>query len=110
MCMSVPQMAVLAISMSTSLGPTFGSGMSLSQIPGAACSFTSAFIVFLLVRAGACGRCAGSANHAEIAPDAGEGRHRPLELLAGQRRGHLGADACLPLRHHRIGEADDVHT
>jgi hypothetical protein len=35
--MSVPQIAVFAISMSTSLGPTLGSGISSSQIPGFAC-------------------------------------------------------------------------
>jgi hypothetical protein len=42
--MSVPQMAVFAISMITSFGPAFGSGMSSSQMPGAASFLTSAFI------------------------------------------------------------------
>src|SRR2546430_10265227 len=80
MCMSVPQIAVLAISISTSLGPTLGSGMSSSQIPGAACCLTSAFMICSL-------------KHAELAADAGEGVHGALELLARERRGHLRADA-----------------
>src|SRR2546429_2994432 len=76
MCMAVPQIAVLAISISTSLGPTLGSGMSSSQIPGAACCLTSAFMICSL-------------KHAELAADAGEGVHGALELLARERRGHL---------------------
>jgi hypothetical protein len=42
--MSVPQIAVFAILMSTSLGPTFGSSMSFIQMPGFASLLTSAFI------------------------------------------------------------------
>ena len=54
MCMSVPQIAVFAISMSTSFGPTLGSAISSSQMPGFACCLTSAFMRFSLlgVRAG----------------------------------------------------------
>src|SRR5213080_4852017 len=96
MCMSVPQIAVLAISISTSLGPTLGSGMSSSQIPGAACCLTSAFMICSL-------------KHAELAADAGEGVHGALELLARERRGHLRADARLPFGDDRIGEADDIY-
>src|SRR5438309_4217591 len=95
--MSVPQIAVLAISISTSLGPTLGSGISSSQMPGAACCLTSAFIVDFQL------------EHAELAAYAAEGVHGPFELLARQRRGHLRADARLPFGHDRIGEADDVH-
>ena len=49
MCMSVPQIAVLAISISTSFGPTRGSGMSVSQMPGAACSLPVPSWVFFLL-------------------------------------------------------------
>src|SRR5579864_2856945 len=97
MCMSVPQIAVLATAMSTSLGPTAGSGMSLSQMPGAASCLTSAFMSLL------------SAQHAEFASDAFERLQGAGQLLAGECRGHLGADARLTLGHHRVGEADDVH-
>src|SRR5580700_10815716 len=100
--MSVPQIAVLAISISTSLGPTLGSGMSASQMPGAACCLTSAFI------GGSFGKRCSSADDAELAADAGESRERLLKLRAGEGGRHLCADACLPLGHHRKGEADDV--
>jgi hypothetical protein len=42
--MSVPQMAVLPILISTSLGPTPGTSMSFIQMPGFASLLTSAFI------------------------------------------------------------------
>src|SRR5580704_1952202 len=103
MCMSVPQIAVLAISINTSLGPTFGSGMSSSQMPGAACCLTSAFMLFSLLGS------PRSVNYAEIAPDTRECLERALELLTTERRRHLGADARLALGHYRIGEADDVY-
>src|SRR5207237_1152876 len=48
-------------------------------------------------------------EHAELATDLAEGPERLLELPPRQGCGHLSANACLPLRHHRIGEADDVH-
>ncbi len=44
--MSVPQIAVLRIRISTSFGPTLGSGTSSSQIPGARSALTSAFMFF----------------------------------------------------------------
>src|SRR5215469_6438523 len=99
MCMSVPQMAVFATSMSTSLGPTLGSGMSSSQMPGAACCLTSAFMLFPFMgikrRVGSavlpCRR--PSVDHAEIATDTRERLERLGELLARQCRGHLGAYA-----------------
>src|SRR6266853_4688408 len=100
--MSVPQIAVLAISISTSLWPTLGSGMSSSQIPGAACCLTSAFMICCSVRV-------FSLKHAELAPHPGEGIHGAFELLARERRGHLGADARLPFGHDWIGEADDIY-
>src|SRR5579871_2591797 len=106
MCMSVPQIAVLAILMSTSFGPTAGSAMSFSQMPGAAWSLTSAFMgsCSFVVRASA-----RSADDAELAPDLGEGGQCPLELPAGEGGRHLRADARLALRNDREGEADDVH-
>src|SRR5215469_11554821 len=110
MCMSVPQIAVLAISMSTSLGPTLGSGMSSSQMPGCACCLTSAFMC--CSSWGWPARFTGDAlsvQHAELVSDAREGFQSLLELLARQRGGHLRTDARLALRHHRIREADDVH-
>src|SRR6266478_659437 len=107
MCMSVPQIAVLAISISTSLWPTLGSGMSSRQIPGAACCLTSAFMICSSsVRV-----CRGrfKLEQAELAAHPGEGIHGALELLARERRGHLGADARLPFGHDWIGEADDIY-
>src|SRR5579863_4079835 len=101
MCISVPQIAVLAILISTSLWPTLGSGMSLSQMPGAACSLTNAFMA-------AFPAAAASVNQAQLPADLAEGRERPLELGARMGGGHLRADARLTLRHHRVGEADDV--
>src|ERR1700732_3570898 len=110
MCMSVPQIAVLAISINTSLGPTFGSGVSSSQMPGAACCLTSAFMRFsLLGSSRGFLRSPRSVNHAEVAPDTRECLEGALELPTRERRRHLGADARLALGHHRIGEADDVH-
>src|SRR5882757_7167103 len=106
MCMSVPQIAVLAISINTSLGPTLGSGMSSSQIPGAACCLTSAFMICSSVRAR---RGRFKLKQAELAAHPGEGIHGALELLARERRGHLGADARLPFGHDWIGEADDIY-
>src|SRR4029077_13410342 len=114
MCMSVPQIAVLATSISTSLCPIFGSGMSSSQMPGAACCLTSAFIGYpsnMATRtAAAMGRArASGAQHAELAADRGKGGHGALELGPGKGGRHLRTDGGLALRHHRIGEADDVH-
>src|SRR6185437_4596889 len=96
MCMSVPQIAVLATSMSTSFGPTLGSGISSSQMPGCACCLTSAFM--------------RSVNDPELAPNLGECRERALELPTGERSRHLRTDTRLALRHHRVGETDDVDT
>ena len=44
MCRSVPQMPVRSTLISTSPGPTAGSGTSASHSPGSAFSLTSAFI------------------------------------------------------------------
>src|SRR5579864_4102590 len=101
MCMSVPQIAVFAISISTSLCPTLGSGMSSSQIPGAACCLTSAFMSLALVQS--------LLQDTELAADLGEGGHGALELCARERCRHLRADARLALGHHRVREADHVH-
>src|SRR5690348_15089938 len=98
MCMSVPQIAVLAISMSTSFGPTFGSGIFSSQMPGAGCCFTSAFMDLPL-----------SVDHAELVTDEAESLECALELLAVEGGGHLRADARLALWHDRVGEADHVY-
>src|SRR5580704_14989 len=103
MCMSVPQIAVLAISMSTSLCPTVGSGMSSSQMPGVECCLTSAFMFFFRELS------ARRAEYTQLAADVGEGLQRTLELAALERRRHLGANARLALGHDREGEADDVH-
>src|SRR5215470_15948547 len=103
MCMSVPQIAVLAISIRASFGPTFGSGMSSSQMPGAACCLTSAFMGTFAGRGG------GALDDLELAADTREGRDRLLELRAAERGRHLRADARLALGHDREGEADDVH-
>ncbi len=46
MCRSVPQMPVRSTLISTSPGPTSGSGTSISHRPGSAFAFTSAFTGF----------------------------------------------------------------
>src|SRR3954452_16891440 len=87
MCMSVPQIAVFAILMSTSLGPTLGTSMSFIQMPGLASLLTSAFIF------------SGSlSDELEFAPDLDEGSDGAIELCVAQTRGHLRADARLALR------------
>src|SRR5690348_12325324 len=45
MCRSVPQIAVLSTLISTSLGPTSGTGASSIQMPRPASRLTSAFII-----------------------------------------------------------------
>src|SRR6186713_249865 len=114
MCMSVPQMAVLAISISTSLGPTFGSGTSSNQMPGAASFFTNAFISWP-----AANLPRGSRKRdpdrvaARDAPNRLPSLYYPklfaysrkrfdsaIQLVAGQRGRHLGADARLSLGDH----------
>src|SRR6185312_3515674 len=96
MCMSVPQIAVLPISISTSLLPTLGSGTSSSQIPGAASFLTNAF-----------NGCT-SFYHSQLLAYRAECLDGLVELLAGERRRHLGADSGLTLRHHRERKADHV--
>src|SRR5215469_10775184 len=96
MCMSVPQIAVFAISISTSFGPTLGSGTSASQMPGARSFLTSAFM--------------RSRQYAELAAHAGERLDRPIDIGGRERGGHLGPDPGLTLGDDRVGEADDVDT
>src|ERR1700733_14020877 len=104
MCISVPQIAVFATSMSTSFGPTFGSGMSLSQMPGAACSLTSAFMLLPLW-----GRCRRpSMDHSQLTADLRERLQRARQLLTGEGGRHLRADARLAAGYHRGGGADGV--
>src|SRR4029077_20315909 len=111
MCMSVPQIAVLAISIMTSLGPTFGSGMSSSQIPGAACCLTSAFMVVVLpdrvsLRRRVHGRpCGTRPGRASVVP--GWAR-RGSGGGCGRGRGHSRAEPPPPAGDAREAEADDV--
>src|SRR5512137_995862 len=98
MCTSVPQMALLRTRMSTSWTPTAGSGASRTiQIPSCRCDFTSAFIGSLR-----------SADDAQRPAHPGESGDGEVEILAGVGGAHLGADAGLPLRHHREEEAHRV--
>src|SRR5882762_7881938 len=102
MCMSVPQIAVLSISMSTSFGPTLGSGTSSSQIPGVACFLTSAFMLFDL---NAC-----SVDDAELTADGRERCDGAVQLLPGESRRHLCADARLSLGYDLERKANDIDT
>src|SRR6185295_6185776 len=97
MCMSVPQIAVLPILISTSFGPTFGTSMSFIQMPGFASLLTSAFME------------GPSFDQLQFTPDLDERRHGAIELRRSEPGGHLRADARFAARHHREGKADDVH-
>src|SRR6188508_3531868 len=99
MCMSVPQIAVLRIWIRTSLAPSFGSGISLSQIPGARSAFTSAFIC----------STPRSASNTKLAAGDDKCFDRPVELTAIVSRAHLGAYARLTHRHDGKGKADHIH-
>src|SRR5512137_1464618 len=95
MCMSVPQIAVLPTLISTSLGPTLGSGISSIQMPGSAFAFTSAFMLRFssgafraelsqsVRRPGVRARyqCHVSADDAEFAADGDESLDGPVQLL-----------------------------
>src|SRR5690606_34044797 len=101
---SVPHRLVRLTLTRTSLGPISGTGASMRQMPSRGSSLARARIVPRA--AGAPGpavpasaltapprqRAARSRQHPQLAPDPGEGVHRPLELLAGVRGRHLGAD------------------
>ena len=97
MCMSVPQIAVLRMRISTSLGPMVGSATSISQMPGSALALTSAFMG------------GSSGDEAELAPGGGECRDRLLEVGARVGGAHLRADPRLPLGDDGEREADHVH-
>src|SRR5688572_10062634 len=98
MCMSVPQIAVLRMRIRTSLAPSFGSGISCSQIPGARSAFTSAFI------------CSTPrlTQDTELAAGDDECLDRPVELTAIVSRAHLSADTGLAQRHDGKGKADHI--
>ena len=94
--MSVPQIAVFFMRISTSLGPMVGFATSAIQMPGSALALTSAFM---------CGdpevSRVASVQDAEFAARGGERGHRVLEVLAGVRGRQLRADARLAHGHHR---------
>src|SRR6185312_16622237 len=48
------------------------------------------------------------ADYAKSPAHLGERGNRVIEMLAGMRRAHLRADACLSLRHNRVEETGDV--
>src|SRR5450631_3041663 len=93
MWMSVPQMLAWRTRMRTSLGPTSGTGTSFIQMPGSRLALTSALM---------------SVDDSQRTTDGGKGGHGGVQLLRGVRGRHLGADACLSLRHHREAEAHHV--
>src|SRR5688572_17702697 len=97
MWMSVPQIAVLSMRISTSFGPGSGFGSSPSQIPGSGRDLINACMVPSL------------AGHAEFAPGLDKGRRRFLEHRARVARAHLGPDPRPAHRHDRIREADGIH-
>src|SRR5690554_1737927 len=84
-CMSVPQIAVFLIRMSTSLWPTAGRSIDVMDSPSAGSSLASARIgcSFELVDEG------------QTTSDALEGGDRAVDVLQCVRRAHLRADACL---------------
>src|SRR6266496_305204 len=94
MWMSVPQIAVFAIRIITSLWPTSGFFTRVRVSPGARSSLASAFIASL--------------QHADGMADFAERGDGPLDLRLGVGGGHLRADARLALRHDRIRKADHV--
>src|ERR1700676_2546841 len=101
MCMSVPQIAVLRMRISTSFGPIVGFSTSAIQIPGSALAFTSAFIAnSCSIRSGKC---------AELAPGGAKGSYGLVELRAAVGRRHLRANAGLAMRNHGKRETDDAH-
>src|SRR5262245_45505276 len=97
MCMSVPQMALRLTRIRTSFGPGAGFAISCRSMPGAERALTSACIRRAIL------------DYAQLFADFRERCHGAIELLARVRGGHLRADARLPLRDYRIGEADHVH-
>src|SRR6185369_1615539 len=102
MCMSVPQIAVLRMRISTSLGPTAGLGPSVIQMPGSRRALASVLMrqVYRVFVALPC--------DAELPADLRERRDGALDVLRLVRRGHLRADARLAARHDREREADHV--
>src|SRR5688572_22571212 len=97
MWMSVPQIAVLRMRISTSFGPGTGFGSSPSQIPGSGRDLIRACMVLSL------------AGHAELAPGLDKGLRRGFEHLARVARAHLSPDPRLAHRHDRVREADGIH-
>src|SRR6185369_4162177 len=95
--MSVPQIAVLAILISTSLWPTSGSLTSMSLRPGPASVLTRAFIGWLQLL-----------YRTHRAPYFGKGGDGAVDVFGGMGGAHLGADARLALRHNGEAEADHV--
>src|SRR3954468_16726332 len=106
MCTSVPQIAVFLTLISTSFGPISGTGTSSIQMPGSALAFTSAFIMFDILLSlesldpESLFATGPSGNHAQLPADRAERFHGPVDVGAGVRRRHLGADARLAFRHH----------
>src|ERR671911_324257 len=96
MWMSVPQMAVLRMRISTSLGPGSGRGSSPSQIPGSGFDLINAFMP---------ASCVDDADFRACLPECRDClcEHRPR-----MRRAHLGANARLTERDDRIGKANCV--
>src|SRR5688572_27481977 len=86
MWMSVPQIAVLCMRISTSFGPGSGLGSSPSQMPGSRRDLINAFMD------------ASRRDDAELASGRLEGGCRRFEHLARVARAHLGADARLAHR------------
>src|SRR5580765_3050124 len=103
MWMSVPQIAVFFMRISTSFGPIVGRATSAIQMPGSAFALTSAFMP-----AAPAMNSIASFKHAEFASRGRERGHRALELRARVGRRQLGADARLADRHDRERESDDV--
>src|SRR5579862_3606641 len=100
MCMSVPQIAVFFMRISTSLGPIVGLATSAIQMPGSALAFTSAFIGFSVPVVEAL------IQHAEFAAGRGERGNGPIEVRARVCGRKLSANARLAHRHDRKREAN----
>jgi hypothetical protein len=85
--MSVPQMPVLLILISTSSGPISGTGRVSIQRPGSGFDLARTVISF----------GGGSFQDSRGFAGGGEGVERKVEVVSGQGRVHLGADAGLAL-------------
>src|SRR5690606_24327750 len=99
---SVPQIELFLILISSSFGPTSGTGASCTiQMPSSAFSLDKAFIVFCIL---------GSFQHTKFATNFSKSSDGFIDMLTAVRARHLRANPCFALWNNRIGETDNVHS